>query len=101
MEAPCPRSRLDEFSAAATPIVQGFRPTSEAMICERKLFESRGCCTGIGFAHQLDRAQMTEYRRPSLKAPPLGAGDRWTTLGPGRGRSRIAGERPPSADNGD
>ena len=69
-----PIASWDEFSAAATPIFQGFRSDKgEAMILERNMFIERVLPGSV--LRKLTEAEMTEYRRPFLKA-----GDRWPTL---------------------
>jgi len=69
-----PIASWDEFSAAATPIFQGFRSgKGEAMILERNMFIERVLPGSV--LRKLTEAEMTEYRRPYLKAE-----DRWPTL---------------------
>src|SRR3977135_3784862 len=69
-----PIASWDEWSAAATPIFQGFRSDKgEAMILERNMFVARGL-PGSGL-RTLAEAEMAEYRRPFAKAE-----DRWPTL---------------------
>jgi haloalkane dehalogenase len=69
-----PIASWDEFSAAATPIFQGFRSDKgEAMILERNMFIERVLPGSV--LRKLTEAEMTEYRRPYLKAE-----DRWPTL---------------------
>jgi haloalkane dehalogenase len=64
----------DEWSAAATPIFQGFRSDKgEAMILERNMFVERVLPGSI--LRKLTEAEMAEYRRPYPKAE-----DRWPTL---------------------
>jgi haloalkane dehalogenase len=64
----------DEWSAAATPIFQGFRSDKgEAMILERNMFIERVLPGSV--LRKLTEAEMTEYRRPFLQAQ-----DRWPTL---------------------
>src|SRR5213595_3154927 len=64
----------DEWSAAATPIFQGFRSDKgEAMILERNMFVERVLPGSV--LRKLTEAEMTEYRRPYLKRE-----DRWPTL---------------------
>jgi haloalkane dehalogenase len=69
-----PIASWDEWSAAATPIFQGFRSDKgEAMILERNMFVERVLPGSV--LRKLSEAEMTEYRRPFLQA-----GDRWPTL---------------------
>jgi haloalkane dehalogenase len=69
-----PIASWDEWSAAATPIFQGFRSDKgEAMILERNMFVERVLPGSV--LRKLTEAEMAEYRRPFLKA-----GDRWPTL---------------------
>src|SRR6267154_5748813 len=69
-----PIASWDEWSASATPIFQGFRSDKgEAMILERNMFIERVLPGSV--LRKLTEAEMTEYRRPFLKA-----GDRWPTL---------------------
>src|ERR1700687_4487976 len=69
-----PIASWDEFSAAATPIFQGFRADKgEAMILGRNMFIERVLPGSV--LRKLTEAEMTEYRRPFLKAR-----DRWPTL---------------------
>src|ERR1700682_3233096 len=69
-----PIASWDEWSASATPIFQGFRSDKgEAMILDRNLFVERVLPGSI--LRKLTEAEMTEYRRPYLKAE-----DRWPTL---------------------
>jgi haloalkane dehalogenase len=69
-----PIASWDEFSAAATPIFQGFRSNKgEALILERNMFIERVLPGSV--LRKLTEAEMTQYRRPYLKA-----GDRWPTL---------------------
>jgi haloalkane dehalogenase len=69
-----PIASWDEFSAAATPIFQGFRSDKgEAMILDRNMFIERVLPGSV--LRKLTEAEMTEYRRPFLKAE-----DRWPTL---------------------
>jgi haloalkane dehalogenase len=64
----------DEWSAAATPIFQGFRSDKgEQMILERNMFVERVLPGSV--LRKLTEAEMAEYRRPFL-----GPGDRWPTL---------------------
>jgi haloalkane dehalogenase len=63
-----------EWSPQAVPIFQGFRSDKgEAMILERNMFVERVLPGSV--LRKLTEAEMTEYRRPFLKA-----GDRWPTL---------------------
>jgi haloalkane dehalogenase len=69
-----PVASWDEWSAAATPIFQGFRSdTGEAMILERNMFVERVLPGSV--LRKLSEAEMAEYRRPFAQA-----GDRWPTL---------------------
>jgi haloalkane dehalogenase len=69
-----PIASWDEWSPAATPIFQGFRSDKgESMILERNVFVERVLPGSI--LRKLSEAEMTEYRRPFLKAE-----DRWPTL---------------------
>jgi haloalkane dehalogenase len=69
-----PVASWDEWSAAATPIFQGFRSDKgETMILERNMFVERVLPGSV--LRKLSGAEMTEYRRPFLQA-----GDRWPTL---------------------
>jgi haloalkane dehalogenase len=69
-----PIASWDEWSAAATPIFQGFRSDKgEAMILERNMFVERVLPGSV--LRKLTEAEMAEYRRPFLKAE-----DRWPTL---------------------
>jgi haloalkane dehalogenase len=64
----------DEWSAAATPIFQGFRSDKgEAMILDRNMFIERVLPGSV--LRKLTEAEMTEYRRPFLQAE-----DRWPTM---------------------
>jgi haloalkane dehalogenase len=64
----------EEWSAAATPIFQGFRSDKgEQMILERNMFVERVLPGSI--LRKLSEAEMAEYRRPFAKAE-----DRWPTL---------------------
>src|ERR1700719_4661394 len=63
-----------EWSPQAVPIFQGFRSDKgEAMILERNMFVERVLPGSV--LRKLTEAEMTEYRRPFLKAE-----DRWPTL---------------------
>jgi haloalkane dehalogenase len=69
-----PIASWEQWSAAATPIFQGFRSgKGEAMILERNMFVERVLPGSV--LRKLTEAEMTEYRRPYLEA-----GDRWPTL---------------------
>jgi haloalkane dehalogenase len=69
-----PVASWDEWSAAATPIFQGFRSDKgEAMILERNMFIERVLPGSV--LRKLTETEMTEYRRPFLQAQ-----DRWPTL---------------------
>jgi haloalkane dehalogenase len=64
----------DEWSAAATPIFQGFRSNKgEQMILERNMFVERVLPGSV--LRKLTEAEMAEYRRPFPRAE-----DRWPTL---------------------
>jgi haloalkane dehalogenase len=69
-----PIASWDEWSAAATPIFQGFRSDKgEAMILERNMFVERVLPGSV--LRKLSEAEMAEYRRPYPQAL-----DRWPTL---------------------
>jgi haloalkane dehalogenase len=69
-----PVAGWEEWSAAATPIFQGFRSDKgEAMILDRNVFVERVLPGSV--LRKLTEAEMTEYRRPFLQAR-----DRWPTL---------------------
>jgi haloalkane dehalogenase len=69
-----PIAGWDDWSAAATPVFQGFRSDKgEAMILERNLFVERVLPGSI--LRKLSEAEMAEYRRPFLARE-----DRWPTL---------------------
>jgi haloalkane dehalogenase len=69
-----PIAGWDEWSAAATPVFQGFRSDKgEAMILDRNLFVERVLPGSI--LRKLSEAEMAEYRRPFLARE-----DRWPTL---------------------
>jgi haloalkane dehalogenase len=69
-----PMAGWDEWSAAATPVFQGFRSDKgEAMILDRNLFVERVLPGSI--LRKLSDAEMAEYRRPFLARE-----DRWPTL---------------------
>jgi haloalkane dehalogenase len=64
----------EEWSAAATPIFQGFRSDKgESMILDRNMFVERVLPGSV--LRKLSETEMTEYRRPFL-----GREDRWPTL---------------------
>jgi haloalkane dehalogenase len=69
-----PVSGWEEWSAAATPIFQGFRSDKgESMILERNMFVERVLPGSV--LRKLSEAEMAEYRKPFLKSE-----DRWPTL---------------------
>ncbi len=69
-----PIAGWDEWSAAATPIFQGFRSDKgEAMILDRNVFVERVLPGSV--LRKPSEAEMTEYRKPFLER-----GDRWPTL---------------------
>jgi haloalkane dehalogenase len=69
-----PIADWDQWSAAATPIFQGFRSDKgEAMILDRNMFVERVLPGSV--LRKLSEAEMTEYRKPFLER-----GDRWPTL---------------------
>ena len=69
-----PVASWDEWSAAATPIFQGFRSEKgEDMILDRNVFVERVLPGSV--LRKLSEAEMTEYRRPYLARE-----DRWPTL---------------------
>jgi haloalkane dehalogenase len=69
-----PIAGWDEWSAAATPVFQGFRSDKgEAMILDRNLFVERVLPGSV--LRKLSEAEMAEYRRPFLRRE-----DRWPTL---------------------
>jgi haloalkane dehalogenase len=69
-----PIASWDEWSAAATPIFQGFRSDKgETMILERNMFVERVLPGSV--LRKLTEAEMAEYRRPYPKPE-----DRWPTL---------------------
>jgi haloalkane dehalogenase len=69
-----PIAGWEEWSAAATPIFQGFRSDKgEQMILDRNMFVERVLPGSV--LRKLTEAEMTEYRRPFLKPE-----DRWPTL---------------------
>jgi haloalkane dehalogenase len=69
-----PITGWDEWSAAATPIFQGFRSDKgEQMILDRNMFVERVLPGSV--LRKLTEAEMTEYRRPFANR-----WDRWPTL---------------------
>jgi haloalkane dehalogenase len=69
-----PVASWNDWSASATPIFQGFRSDKgETMILERNMFVERVLPGSV--LRKLTEAEMTEYRRPFLRAE-----DRWPTL---------------------
>jgi haloalkane dehalogenase len=69
-----PVAGWEEWSAAATPIFQGFRSDKgEAMILDRNMFIERVLPGSV--LRKLTEAEMAEYRRPFLRRE-----DRWPTL---------------------
>jgi haloalkane dehalogenase len=69
-----PIAGWDEWSAAATPVFQGFRSDKgEAMILDRNLFVERVLPGSV--LRTLTEAEMAEYRRPFAERE-----DRWPTL---------------------
>jgi haloalkane dehalogenase len=69
-----PFAGWEEWSAAATPIFQGFRSDKgEQMILDRNMFVERVLPGSV--LRKLSEAEMTEYRRPFL-----GREERWPTL---------------------
>jgi haloalkane dehalogenase len=69
-----PVAGWEEWSAAATPIFQGFRSDKgESMILDRNMFVERVLPGSV--LRKLSETEMTEYRRPFL-----GREDRWPTL---------------------
>jgi haloalkane dehalogenase len=69
-----PMASWDEWSAPAAPIFQGFRSDKgEQMILERNMFVERVLPGSV--LRKLTETEMTEYRRPYLRAE-----DRWPTL---------------------
>ena len=69
-----PIASWDQWSAAATPVFQGFRSDKgESMILDRNLFVERVLPGSI--LRKLSDAEMAEYRRPFLSRD-----DRWPTL---------------------
>jgi haloalkane dehalogenase len=69
-----PVAGWEEWSAAATPIFQGFRSDKgESMILDRNMFVERVLPGSV--LRKLSEAEMAEYRKPFLKSE-----DRWPTL---------------------
>ena len=69
-----PVASWDEWSAAATPIFQGFRSDKgESMILDRNVFVERVLPGSV--LRKLSETEMTEYRKPYLERE-----DRWPTL---------------------
>jgi len=69
-----PVAGWEEWSAAATPIFQGFRSDKgEAMILDRNMFIERVLPGSV--LRKLTEAEMAEYRRPYPRRE-----DRWPTL---------------------
>src|SRR5258708_3843642 len=69
-----PVASWDEWSAAATPIFQGFRSDKgESMILDRNMFVERVLPGSV--LRKLTETEMAEYRRPFLERE-----DRWPTL---------------------
>ena len=69
-----PIAGWEEWSAAATPIFQGFRSAKgEEMILERNMFVERVLPGSV--LRKLSEAEMAEYRRPFARRE-----DRWPTL---------------------
>ena len=69
-----PIAGWDEWSAAATPIFQGFRSDKgEEMILDRNMFVERVLPGSV--LRKLSEAEMAEYRKPFLERE-----DRWPTL---------------------
>jgi haloalkane dehalogenase len=69
-----PIAGWEEWSAAATPIFQGFRSDKgEAMILDRNMFVERVLPGSV--LRKLTEAEMAEYRRPYPERQ-----DRWPTL---------------------
>lgn len=69
-----PVAGWEEWSAAATPVFQGFRSDKgEQMILDRNLFIERVLPGSV--LRKLTEAEMTEYRKPFLNRE-----DRWPTL---------------------
>jgi haloalkane dehalogenase len=69
-----PIAGWEEWSAAATPVFQGFRSDKgEQMILDRNLFVERVLPGSV--LRKLSDAEMAEYRKPFLECE-----DRWPTL---------------------
>lgn len=69
-----PIASWDDWSAAATPIFQGFRSDKgESMILDRNMFVERVLPGSV--LRKLSEAEMAEYRRPFAQRE-----DRWPTL---------------------
>jgi haloalkane dehalogenase len=69
-----PITGWEEWSAAATPIFQGFRSDKgEAMILDRNMFVERVLPGSV--LRKLSEAEMAEYRKPFAQRE-----DRWPTL---------------------
>ncbi len=69
-----PVAGWEEWSAAATPIFQGFRSDKgESLVLDRNMFVERVLPGSV--LRKLGDAEMTEYRRPFLTRE-----DRWPTL---------------------
>lgn len=69
-----PVAGWEEWSAAATPIFQGFRSDKgEAMVLDRNMFVERVLPGSV--LRKLTGAEMSEYRRPFLRRE-----DRWPML---------------------
>src|SRR5262249_28618208 len=69
-----PVAGWEEWSAAATPIFQGFRSDKgESLILDRNIFLERVLPGSV--LRKLTDTEMTEYRKPFLKRE-----DRWPTL---------------------
>ena len=69
-----PIAGWDEWSAAATPIFQGFRSDKgEAMVLDRNMFVERVLPGSV--LRKLSEAEMAEYRKPFVRRE-----DRWPTL---------------------
>ena len=69
-----PMAGWEEWSAAATPIFQGFRSDKgESMILDRNMFVERVLPGSV--LRKLTEAEMAEYRRPFPRRE-----DRWPTL---------------------
>ena len=85
-----PIASWDEWSASATPIFQGFRSDKgEAMILDRNMFVERVLPGSV--LRKLTEAEMTEYRRPYLKAEDPLADANLAAADPDIGRTRRNG----------